>query len=127
MLRTELSLPIIGLMDMSKTVTKVLHCFAEKSEGQWTAMCLDFSLAAQGATAEEAIKGLHSQLRSYLHDAFEGEDQEHRQELLSRRAPASMWVHYYLVKARYMLNKLTHNTHRKERVFNPKVDDLAFC
>lgn len=108
-------------------VTKVLRCFAEKSEGQWTAVCLDFSLAAQADTAEEAIKSLNSQIESYIHDAFEGDDLAHREALLSRRAPVSLWARYYYLKARLVFQRLVHARPPKEKVFNPTVGDLAHC
>lgn len=114
-------------MVMPKSTTKVVRCFAERSEGQWTAVCIDFALAAQADTVEEAINGLHMQIESYLHDACEGDDIAHRDELLSRRAPFSMYVHYYLLKASYTIQTALRKKPKKERLFNHKINEHAYC
>lgn len=110
---------------MSKTGTKVLRCFADRSEGQWTAVCLEFSLAAQADTVEEAISGLQSQIESYILDAYEGDDVDHRDALLNRKAPFSLWVQYYAIKCRMLWHSFTRRKPRLSKVFNPKVGDLV--
>lgn len=49
-------------------------------------MCIDLSLAAQGATFNEARERLDAQMREYVHEALTV-DREHAAELLSRKAP----------------------------------------
>lgn len=38
----------------------ILKCFAKQEEGVWVAVCLDFGLATQGESFEEAKKSLKS-------------------------------------------------------------------
>lgn len=54
--------------------------------GQWVAACIDFTLAAQGDTLEQARDRLHAQIGSYVTEAV-GIDAEHAEQLLTRRAP----------------------------------------
>lgn len=96
----------------------ILRGLAERKEGVWQAFCLDLSLAAQGETFDEAMAKLESQVKEYLYDALEGEDKEHASYLLSRSAPASLWLKYYSVKitnviqALWMHNKAPAPTHK---------------
>lgn len=59
---------------------------AWKEHGLWVAVCLDFSLAAQGNTLQDAKDGLHGQVLAYVNEAMTV-DAEHARELLLRRAP----------------------------------------
>lgn len=77
--------------------TLELCCFAEYADNQWSAMCLDFCLAAQADTAEEAIAKLDSQIKDYLKDVLEGEDSVYGRDLLNRRAPLKYWLKYYYI------------------------------
>lgn len=77
----------------------VLHCFAEKAEDQWSAVCLDFTLAAQADTFEEARKKLHQMICEYVYDAVAGEDKQYRDQLLKRRAPLRDWIRFYFYKS----------------------------
>lgn len=77
----------------------ILRCYAELSEGQWQAFCLDFSLAAQADTFEEARAKLDEQIREYVCDALTGQDKEHATYLMRRRAPVLFWVKYWLALA----------------------------
>jgi predicted RNase H-like HicB family nuclease len=85
-----------------------LRCFADISNGQWQAFCLDLDLAAQGETLDEATQKLEAQIREYVFDALAGEDQAYADQLLSRRAPVHLWVRYYwygvLLKVWHMKN-----------------------
>ena len=77
----------------------ILRCYAELSESQWQAFCLDFSLAAQADTFEEARAKLDAQIREYVCDALTGQDKEHAPYLMRRRAPLRFWVKYWLASA----------------------------
>lgn len=72
-----------------------VRCFAEKRNGQWQAICLDFDLAAQGNSFEDAKHKLESQMYEYVYDALAGEDQAYAHQLLTRRAPYYLWLRYY--------------------------------
>jgi len=76
----------------------ILRCYAERQHGQWVAVCLDFSLAAQDETLEGAKARLEAQIEEYVFDAIEGEDREHAEQLLTRRAPWQQWARYYFIK-----------------------------
>jgi hypothetical protein len=57
---------------------------------------LDFSLAAQADTLEEAQVLLRSQIKDCVVDALHGQDRAHASGLLSRRAPLKYWVKWWL-------------------------------
>lgn len=76
----------------------ILHCLGRKEHGQWVVMSLEFSLAAQADTLDEAKALLQSQIVAYLTDALVGADREHASELLSRRAPLKYWAIYWLAR-----------------------------
>ncbi len=74
----------------------VLRCYAEReAPGVWVAMCLDFDLAAQGETLDEARNHLDAMINDYVEDAFTGEDRDHAASLLNRRAPWRYWLRFY--------------------------------
>lgn len=77
----------------------LLRCLAERQDGVWAAYCLDFSLGAQAATFDEAKAKLDAQIREYLHDVMVGEDAAYAGQLLRRRAPAGLWLKYWLYLA----------------------------
>lgn len=72
----------------------IARCMAwRQSDGQWVAVCIDYSLAAQGDTLAEAKSRLHSQIESYVRDALTV-DAAHADQLLTRKAPAIDLVRY---------------------------------
>lgn len=73
----------------------VLRCFASKSGAQWQAFCLDLDLAVQGDSLEEVKQKISGQIAEYVYDALAGEDTQYAEQLLSRRAPLSLWATYY--------------------------------
>ncbi|KFC09018.1 hypothetical protein GTGU_01210 [Trabulsiella guamensis ATCC 49490] len=66
---------------------------AYPQEGVYIAVCLDLSLAAQADTMQEAMKKLDEQVKDYLTEARS--DPKYAEQLLSRKAPLSLWVKYY--------------------------------
>ena len=78
----------------------LLRCYAEKEGNIWQAFCLDFTLAAQGDSFEEVKQTLEAMIRDYVTDALVGDDKEHANDLLSRKAPFSEWAKYYWLAAR---------------------------
>ncbi|NRR30430.1 hypothetical protein HSX11_09525 [Oxalobacteraceae bacterium] len=84
-----------------RTSHLLLRIYGEKTDEQWSLINLEFSLAAQADTLEEARRMLESQIKEYVHDALVGEDREYARELLTeRRAPAKYWFKYWLGLAR---------------------------
>lgn len=85
----------------------LLHVYGERKKGQWTLMCLDFSLAVQSDNLVDAERLLKEQIEMYLRDATVGQDAEHAEILLKRRAPLKYWLMYYLFRFRQSI------THRR--------------
>lgn len=77
----------------------LLRFYGEREGDQWTVMCLDFSLAAQAETVEEAQDLLRAQIIDYLTEAIAGQDRLHGEVLLSRRAPLKYWLKFYFLRA----------------------------
>jgi len=82
----------------------VIKCFAKQTEGVWVAVCLDFCLATQGNSLDEAKRKLEEQIFYYVSEALQ--DQEYGSQLLSRRAPVSSWIEYYYI---WMANRIYHS------------------
>lgn len=79
----------------------VLRCYAVNEKDVWSAVCIEFSLAAQGGSFSEAKRKLNAQISDYVLDAFTV-DREHAGYLLRRRAPWSQVLtwHYLLLRSR---------------------------
>ncbi len=73
----------------------IIHCLFERHGDQWQAFSLEFGLAAQASSIDEAESKLQSMVESYVFDALVGEDKEHASTLLKRRATMSVYVRYY--------------------------------
>ncbi|TAM59322.1 MAG: DUF1902 domain-containing protein [Rhodanobacter sp.] len=76
----------------------LLRCYAEHDGNLWVAFCLDFSLGCQGDSFEEVRTKLDAQIRDYVSDALCGEDRQHADYLLTRRAPLSYWLRYWVIR-----------------------------
>lgn len=74
----------------------IIKCYAKQDEGVWVAVCLDFCLATQGDSFDEAKLKLEEQINFYVDEALQ--DKEHGSQLLSRRAPLSSWIEYYCIR-----------------------------
>ncbi|CCE25706.1 conserved protein of unknown function [Methylotuvimicrobium alcaliphilum 20Z] len=87
----------------------IMKCYAEQEGDCWVAVCLNFNLAAQGDTYEEAKTKLESMIREYVHDALIGDDKPYAAQLLSRSAPLSLWLRYQIIRLKIAL----YHTHQK--------------
>lgn len=83
----------------------VLRCYATCENGQWTAVCIDLSLAAQSDSLHDAKHRLDAQIRSYIHDALVGPDRLYAHQLLKRKAPLSQVARYYWLNTRIWMHK----------------------
>jgi hypothetical protein len=105
----------------------IVRCYAEQKQGYWIALCLDFTLAAQGETFQLAKSNLDAQIHEYLHDALAGGDRAHAPYLLARRAPLRDWVKYYV--ARWLARLSRHSdkprTHKPFKEVMPMVPALC--
>jgi hypothetical protein len=95
----------------------LVRCYAEQYGDQWQAFSLEFGLAAQADTLQEARRKLDSMIEWYVHDALT-EDREHAGELLSRRAPLSAFARFYLYRA---LNRFVGDKKQHHPTFNEPV------
>lgn len=75
----------------------LVKCIAFKDGDQWIGVCLNFNLAAQGTTFIEVKNRLDSQIKSYINEAF-NQDQEHVAYLLNRKAPFVYQFRFWLAK-----------------------------
>lgn len=71
-----------------------IRCIAEGCEGSWTAACLDFDLAVQGASFSEVYKNLNDAIYSYL-ETVSTLPKDQQEAFLNRRAP-------FLLRAKFM-------------------------
>ena len=77
-----------------KAIQLFVRCYAEQRGTQWQAFCLDFNLAAQADSFDEAKKKLEAQIDEYVYDALAGEDRAHASVLLRRKAPLTLRARY---------------------------------
>lgn len=73
----------------------LIRCLARKDGELFIAMSLDFGLAAQATSLEEAKAKLNLQIVEYIADAH-SIDSKHREELLARKGPLSWYFLFYL-------------------------------
>lgn len=83
----------------------IMKCYAKQEQGVWVAVCLDLTLATQGETYKEAKRKLEEQIIFYLEEALQ--DTAFGGQLLSRKAPLTLWLTYYFIK---LSTVLTHKT-----------------
>lgn len=77
----------------------IVRCMARREGDVYVAVCLDLTLAAQGATLSDARNRLHAQIADYVKQAFTV-DSAHAVELLTRKAPLSHRLAYHVCKLR---------------------------
>ncbi|GFZ63364.1 hypothetical protein PSE10A_58750 [Pseudomonas amygdali pv. eriobotryae] len=102
----------------------VLRCYAEKKDGLWIAACPQFTLATQGESFDQAKEKLEAQIKSYIVEALTL-DKEHAAELLGRRAPLSIRMHYALKTAAYSVVRL-FSRQRDVRRFNEPALQMVY-
>ena len=72
-------------------MTQFLRCFAQRQGNRWHAICVDFDVAADGATLEEAKVALAACVELYL-EAVEELPADERHRAMARRAPLHVRV-----------------------------------
>lgn len=90
----------------------IIKCYAQQEGECWVALCLDFNLAAQGDNFDEVKSKLEAMIAEYVYDALAGEDKLYASQLLSRRAPLTSWLKYYIIRFKVAL------LHNSARVFD---------
>lgn len=73
----------------------MVRCLTLRDGDVWVSHCLDYDLAAQGDTQQEAEKKLVHQIAHYLFDVLDGQDKVHADYLLARKAPLHMFAKWY--------------------------------
>ncbi len=98
----------------------LVHCYAERKDGQWQAFCLDFDLAAQADTFEEVRAKLDAMLDDYVAEATRPSGLPRqpaalrRHTLLSRRQVRRMVPLHH-----HQINKLQSSRQRAVYPGNP--------
>ena len=77
-----------------KSEQLLVRCLAQRKGDLWEAFSIDFGLAAQADTLEEARQKLESQIFDYLHGIFCGDDRAFAEQLLTRKAPLPIRIKY---------------------------------
>jgi hypothetical protein len=103
----------------------LVRCLLEQNGNYWQAFSLEFGLAVQANTKQEAKRKLEIMIYSYLFDALVGEDRDHAEELLRRRATPSVYVKYYACKAigaiESLIGRGRHNGNQGNCIYNEPV------
>jgi hypothetical protein len=66
-------------------------CFAEGTGERWEAFCLNYDLAVQGSSNEDAMRKLKDQILLYVEEVRTLPEPD-RRRLLNRKAPLSSWL-----------------------------------
>lgn len=75
-----------------------MRCIIERRRDVWEGFSLEYGLAVEGTSAQDVQRRIETMISSYLFDALMGEDREHAELLLSRRATIGVYFRYYLYK-----------------------------
>ena len=98
-----------------------VRCMARREGAVWVALCIDFSLAAQGESLSEARSRLHAQIGIYVREAF-GVDAKHAEVLLSRRAPLfDRFIYRWCKLKSKLMPKLRDLVYREALPLTPAV------
>jgi hypothetical protein len=95
--------------------SRIIRCLYEREGDQWQAFSLEFGLAAQASSINEAESKLESMVRSYVFDALFGEDRQHASMLLNRKATKSVYIRYYYTLFLSWLKKINHSNNTSYR------------
>jgi hypothetical protein len=111
---------------VGRYVPVMVRCLIEHRRGAWQAFTLEYGLAVQGDSKEDVKQRLERVIISYVTDALIGEDREHAEILLSRRATLGVYFRYYLYS---MLSTLRpgsggsreHKAYREPLALEPRL------
>lgn len=87
----------------------VIRCMTEYDNevNQWVALSLEFCLATQADTEQEAKQKLIAQIMDYIEEA-NGIHQTHKAQLLNRKAPFNWYILYYCLVLKGLCKKRTN-------------------
>jgi hypothetical protein len=92
----------------------LVRCLIEHKGKVWQAFSLEFGLAVQGESEKEVRHRLETVINSYIYDALVGEDREHAEELMSRRATGVVYLKYFFQKIVAKFRSNHHGWHDGE-------------
>jgi len=87
-------------------VQLIVRCLAERKGGNWQIFSLEFGLAVQGESLQDAKRRMELMISSYVYDALVGEDREHAGDLLNRKATFGVYVKYYLAELQLRVQRI---------------------
>ena len=73
-----------------------LHFVGRQAHGQWIVTCLDFDLASQDDTFEDAKRRIYDQIETYIETASALDGGIHIEQFLNRKAPLKDWLLFYI-------------------------------
>jgi len=88
---------------MKKKEKLVLHNLIIKEDGLYAAICLEFDVASQGETVEEAEANIKEAVELYLEDVYESRDEK---DFIPRPAPPELWLKYFKAEQRKIKRQL---------------------
>jgi predicted RNase H-like HicB family nuclease len=100
-----------------KEMKQFILCIARGRDDAWEAFCLDFDLAVQGRSFEEARAQLEQAIAAYIESAL-AEPEPYRSQLLNRRVPLATRL---LWTARLAFWTLFGTRHAEEATFSVPV------
>jgi hypothetical protein len=103
----------------SFTETLLIHkltCFARGREGDWDGICLDYDIAGHGRSFEEVRNLLEISIADYAESAAL-ESPQAAKRLLSRSAPAHVWLGYILAFLWHNIRRGRNDDDRLEHSF----------
>jgi hypothetical protein len=103
-----------------------VRCLIEHRGGQWQGFSLEYGLAVQGTSQRDVQRRLERVILSYIHDALVGEDREHADLLLSRRATFAVYCRYYYFRLLSYLRfgsngSSDHKAYREPLALEPRL------
>jgi len=98
----------------------VLRCYGRQlADDNWYGVCINLNLAVEASSREELVEEMSAVIKSYLETVLDTKDVKSIPELLSRKAPLSDQIMYYLIACIYHINNIPKNKFFKFKEFIP--------
>jgi hypothetical protein len=108
------------------TRTRDLLCYAHGFDDSWEAICIDLDLSVQGQSATDVMAKMSEVITSYCSAAL-AEDPEVAEQLLARRAPASVRLSHWIRFQWHMLTRNRQQSRGSAVEFDIKVPQGSAC
>lgn len=102
----------------------LIKCYAERHEDLWVAVCINFNLAAQAHTFEEAKDNLSAQIEDHIEEALSAPEPIRHQLLYGRKAPLVDRLRYHLFGVLARLAEIAH-AQASRRIFSEDRPAIA--